>query len=133
MAPEKSSIKKTPGSLKRKAAEGPSKSTPEKQASGVKKAKKSLPISKPKIPTPEPSDSESLLQDHEGSNGEEEEVHLQGFSTDDDDSSDEDEMDQEPSAFDVEKLPTIAKDDATVKRKLDKAKRTPVRGVFPHS
>jgi hypothetical protein len=54
--------------------------------------------------------------------------HLHGFSTDDDDSSDEeDAMDDGPSAFDVSKLPTIAKDDAAVKHKLDKAKRQPVR------
>ncbi|KJA22949.1 hypothetical protein HYPSUDRAFT_138391 [Hypholoma sublateritium FD-334 SS-4] len=32
-------------------------------------------------------------------------------------------MDEEPSAFDVGKLPTIAKDDATVARKLEKAKQ----------
>ena len=32
-------------------------------------------------------------------------------------------MDEEPSAFDVSKLPTIAKDDATVARKLQKAKQ----------
>ncbi|KAF9466496.1 hypothetical protein BDZ94DRAFT_1319381 [Collybia nuda] len=67
-----------------------------------------------------------LESGHEG-------VHLHGFSTDDDDSSDEEDgMDIEPSTFDVGKLPTIAKDDATVKRKLDKAKRQPTddRGVI---
>ena len=54
--------------------------------------------------------------------------HLHGFSTDDDDSSEEeDAMDDGPSAFDVSKLPTIAKDDAIVKHKLDKVKRQPVR------
>jgi len=53
---------------------------------------------------------------------EEENEFLQGFSTDED-SSDED---QEPSNFDVGKLPTIAKDDETVKRKLENAKRQPV-------
>jgi nucleolar protein 15 len=36
-------------------------------------------------------------------------------------------MDVEVSTFDVAKLPTIAKDDASVKRKLDNAKRQPVR------
>jgi nucleolar protein 15 len=50
--------------------------------------------------------------------------HLHGFSTDED-SSDE-ESDASPE-FDMGKLPTIAKDDETVKRKLDKAKRQPVR------
>ncbi|KAF8207606.1 hypothetical protein K438DRAFT_1575907 [Mycena galopus ATCC 62051] len=41
-------------------------------------------------------------------------------------------MDVEVSAFDVAKLPTIAKDDATVKRKLENAKRQPAadRGVL---
>jgi nucleolar protein 15 len=35
-------------------------------------------------------------------------------------------MEVDASAFDVGKLPTIAKDDATVKKKLEKAKRNPV-------
>jgi hypothetical protein len=68
---------------------------------------------------PEPSSAED--DEDEGS-------HLHGFSTDDDDSSDEeDAMDDGPSAFDISKLPTIAKDDATVEHKLNKAKRQPVR------
>ena len=59
---------------------------------------------------------------------EDERGHLHGFSTDDDNSSEEDDMmDDGPSAFDVSELPTIAKDDTTVKHKLDKAKRQPVR------
>jgi len=53
--------------------------------------------------------------------------HLHGFSTDEDDSSDEEEvMDEESHAVDIEKLPTIAKDDAAVKQKLERAKRQPV-------
>lgn len=51
----------------------------------------------------------------------EEEVVLHGFSSDEDDSSDD-----EPAVFDVEKLPTVAKDDAAVKRKLEKAQRQQV-------
>ncbi|KAF8962714.1 hypothetical protein BDZ97DRAFT_1662609 [Flammula alnicola] len=41
-------------------------------------------------------------------------------------------MNDELSAFDIERLPTIAKDDATVKRKLEKAKQFPTedRGVL---
>lgn len=71
-------------------------------------------------------DSESSSEEED--QDEDEGGHLHGFSTDDDDSSDEeDAMDDGPSAFDVSKLPTIAKDDATVKHKLDKAKRQPVR------
>jgi nucleolar protein 15 len=58
------------------------------------------------------------------------EGHLHGFSTDDDDSSDEDAMVDEPSEFDIGKLPTVAKDDATVKQKLEKAKQHPVSLFF---
>jgi nucleolar protein 15 len=54
-------------------------------------------------------------------------VHLHGFSTDEDDSSDEDDwMGHDPSAIDTGKLPTVAKDDAVVKQRLEKAKRQPV-------
>ena len=70
---------------------------------------------------PESSSAEDEDQD------EDEGDHLHGFSTDDDSSDEEDTMDDVPSVFDVSKLPTIAKDDATVKHKLDKAKRQPVR------
>ena len=101
MAPDKKA--KVAGISKRKAQE--------EVAQPPKKAKKEKPR---KSPTPEPSDEES---------SKEEEVLLHGFSSDDDDSSDED---NEPSAFDVEKLPVIAKDDATVQRKLEKAKKQPV-------
>lgn len=79
--------------------------------------------SKKIIPEPESSFAEEDEEDqNEDDNG-----HLHGFSTDDDDSSDEeDTMDDEFLAFDVGKLPTVAKDDATVKNKLDEAKRQPV-------
>ncbi|KAG9076396.1 hypothetical protein FS749_011824 [Ceratobasidium sp. UAMH 11750] len=64
----------------------------------------------------------------------EEEAHIKGFSSDED-SSDEDEDDDEAPeipGIDISKLPTIAKDDATVKRKLERAKRDPTqdRGVL---
>jgi len=89
---------------------------------------------KPKEPVPELEEDE----EEEENGGADEAVnmnedsdsegHLHGFSTDDDDSSDEeDAMDDGPSEFDLGKLPTIAKDDATVKRKLEKAKQHPVR------
>ena len=69
--------------------------------------------------------------EHEASSSKEEDVQMFGFSTDDDDSSD-DEMDDGRDSVDVGKLPTIAKDDAVVKRKLEKAKRKPVRKyAFP--
>lgn len=56
-----------------------------------------------------------------------EDVYLHGFSTDEDNSSDE-EVGDKPglSAFEVSKLPTVAKDNETIKRKLEKAKRQPV-------
>ena len=39
----------------------------------------------------------------------------------------DDEDEEETPGVDVSKLPTIAKDDETVRRKLEKAKRQPVR------
>lgn len=75
--------------------------------------------------------SKKVGKEKEASDDEEEiEIPLHGLSSDDDDSSDEDEPEQEP--VDVEKLPTIAKDDANVKRRLEKAKRSPVRPLFLH-
>ena len=84
-----------------------------------------------KAPTPEPEPSaEEEEQDVAAEDSGENDVHLHGFSTDDNDSSDEEDIaEDEPSAFDVAKLPTIAKDDATVKRKLEKAKKIPVRWI----
>ncbi|KAH8117998.1 hypothetical protein DFH11DRAFT_1503668 [Phellopilus nigrolimitatus] len=104
------------------------------------KAAKSKATTKPKskkLPTPESSDEEEQAkplsdkaeEDAEKS-GSEDEVLLHGFSSESD-SSDEDE-DLDGAAVDVGKLPTIAKDDATVKRKLEKAKKQAVedRGVL---
>lgn len=61
----------------------------------------------------------------------EEDTPLHGFSSDED-SSDDDDAAPEIPGVDVGKLPTIAKDDVTVKRKLEKAKREPTqdRGVL---
>ncbi|KAG9121987.1 hypothetical protein FRC07_001807, partial [Ceratobasidium sp. 392] len=69
-----------------------------------------------------PSESETEEEGEE----EEAETHLQGFSSDED-SSDDDGGDDAPEipGVDVSKLPTIAKDDATVKRKLERAKKDP--------
>ncbi|KAF7312233.1 RNA-binding domain-containing protein [Mycena indigotica] len=87
----------------------------------VKKSKEAVPI--PKEPSPPPPDSE-----------EEDDDAIHGFMTDDEDSSDEDDgyMDVEVSAADISKLPTIAKDDKTVQKKLENAKRKPAadRGVI---
>jgi nucleolar protein 15 len=74
----------------------------------------------------EPSHSEEdepEVPQEEGSPGEED-VHLYGFSTDEDSSDDDLDVDEE-AALDVGSLPTVARDDATVKRKLEKAKRKP--------
>lgn len=80
--------------------------------------------SKKPVPEREPS---SEIEKHANEERDEDDDHLHGFSTDDDDSSDEEDvMDEGPSAFDISKLPTIAKDDVTVKHKLEKAKRQPV-------
>ncbi|KAJ7104273.1 hypothetical protein B0H15DRAFT_873884 [Mycena belliarum] len=102
-------------------------STPVEEPKSSKKSKKSkLPAPSP---PPEPTPAPAAIND-----AEEDEASLHGLSTDDDDSSDDDDgyMEVEVSAFDVSKLPTIAKDDATVKRKLENAKRQPTgdRGVL---
>ncbi|KAI5119419.1 hypothetical protein M0805_009870 [Coniferiporia weirii] len=105
-----------------------------------KAAKKSKPEKKP-IAVPEVSDagsddlqtSDKIAEEGEGeSDGEEseEEVLLHGFSSESDSSDEDDDVDNAP--IDVGKLPTIAKDDATVKRKLEKAKKRAVndRGIL---
>jgi len=89
----------------------------------------------PQVVVPEPEKDEEIDGSDEADDGNEEdsdsEGHLHGFSTDDDDSSDEeDAMNDEPSDVNLGKLPTIAKDDATVRRKLEKAKLHPVRIFF---
>ena len=81
---------------------------------------------------PEPSQSESEGDDPaEESRSEAEDVHLYGFSTDEDSSGDDLDAVDEGADVDVGSLPTISRDDATVKRKLEKAKRKPVRVPFP--
>ncbi|KAI0303632.1 hypothetical protein B0F90DRAFT_1949016 [Multifurca ochricompacta] len=67
----------------------------------------------------EPDEPEALP---EGSGHDEENVHLYGFSTDED-SSDDDLDAGDGADFDMGALPTVARDDMTVKRKLEKAKR----------
>jgi nucleolar protein 15 len=70
----------------------------------------------------------------EEDNPDEENVHLYGFSTDEDSSDDDldvDDDDDDEAVLDVGSLPTIARDDATVKRKLERAKRNPVRVCLP--
>jgi nucleolar protein 15 len=86
-----------------------------------------------KAPTvPESDEDDEALSDADKENDsdeEQQETHIFGFSTDDD--SSDDEMNGEPDPIEVGKLPTIAKDDATVKLKLEKAKKKPVCLVGP--
>jgi nucleolar protein 15 len=95
---------------------------------------------------PSPSPSLSPTSDFEPSLSEEDEsdvpqeedspdkenVHLYGFSTDEDSSDDDLDVDDE-AVCDVGTLPTVARDDATVKRKLERAKRIPVRVSSHHA
>lgn len=69
------------------------------------------------------------LDEDEGES--EKDAQLRGLSSDED-SSDDDGGGATPDipGIDVSKLPTVAKDDATVKRKLERAKRNPVSHVF---
>ena len=96
-----------------------------------KKAAKSQKTSSKKAPKPAESDEEEGVQsaEEDGDGSDEEDVHLFGFSTDDEDSSD-DEMNAEPDPVEITKLPTIAKDDAVVKQKLEKARKKPVRDIL---
>ncbi|KAI5830842.1 hypothetical protein K523DRAFT_301821 [Schizophyllum commune Tattone D] len=72
---------------------------------------------KPKVLAPPPDDSEETESADDDSD---DAASIHGFSTDEDDSSDE-EVDDTP--VDAGKLPTVAKDDETVARKLERAKR----------
>lgn len=91
------------------------------ESTSAKKSSKSR-TSEPESESDQEEDAEPASEQEDS----EDDGHLHGFSTDDDDSSDEDALDDEPSEFDLGKLPTIAKDDATVKRKLEKAKQQQV-------
>jgi nucleolar protein 15 len=103
----------------------PRKSTAPSKPTKSKKPKEAVPEPEEDEEVEENGGADEVLNVNEGSDSE---GHLHGFSTDDDDSSDEeDALDDGPSEFDLGKLPTIAKDDATVKRKLEKAKQHPVR------
>lgn len=72
-------------------------------------------------------DEPEVPQEEDSPDEENENVHLYGFSTDED-SSDEDLDVDDEAVLDVGSLPTVARDDETVKRKLERAKRNPVRG-----
>ncbi|CAE6390595.1 unnamed protein product [Rhizoctonia solani] len=85
-----------------------------------------------------PLESESA-EDHSEHEGNSEEDHIQGFSTDEDSSDDDGDEAPELPGIDLAKLPTIAKDDETVKRRLAQARKEPARdrgvlflGQIPH-
>ncbi|KZP25115.1 RNA-binding domain-containing protein, partial [Athelia psychrophila] len=78
-------------------------------------------------PTPEvAADADDAPEENEDDD------HLHGFSTDDDDSSDEELAAPEADGLDISQLPMIAKDDASVQRRLKEAKRQPTedKGVI---
>jgi nucleolar protein 15 len=72
-------------------------------------------------------DDEDKGEEEGGDDSSEEEL-LHGLSSDDDQDSSDEEV--ELPTIDISKLPTIAKDDKIVKRKLEKAKRHPVCIAF---
>ena len=102
-------------------------------------------VRKPRGPwkAPSSSPSPSSTSDLEPSHSEEEEpeapqeednpnendIHLYGFTTDEDSSDDDLDVD-EGADLDVCSLPTVARDNAIVKRKLENAKRKAVRVLF---
>ncbi|KIK96036.1 hypothetical protein PAXRUDRAFT_826421 [Paxillus rubicundulus Ve08.2h10] len=94
-----------------------------KSIKGSKPAKTSKresgPLSSAKRVESEPESSDASKVETEGSDAEGHD-YLHGFSTDDDDSSDDEVVED---GVDVGKLPTVAKDDATVQKKLERAKR----------
>ncbi|CAE6417727.1 unnamed protein product [Rhizoctonia solani] len=114
LAPSK--LKSTPKSKKLSQA-STTASTPVRSISrpAVVTAKRKAPAASLE---PEPEEEQS-----EEEEGDEEEAHIQGFSTDEDSSDDEGDEAPELPGIDLAKLPTVAKDDVTVKRRLDKAKK----------
>ncbi|KAG8982543.1 hypothetical protein FRB90_006709 [Tulasnella sp. 427] len=77
------------------------------------------------LPSEEEDENESRDDDESEESEEEASVHLKGFSDNEDDSDSSDEDDGVVDEIQTEALPTIAKDDQTVKRRLDQAKRNP--------
>ncbi|KDQ57076.1 hypothetical protein JAAARDRAFT_130954 [Jaapia argillacea MUCL 33604] len=102
--------------------------TPASISDVKKSSSKSVKPPRKLAPPPDPS-SEASASDVDptaedaADDSDEESVHLHGFSDDDEDSSDEEGLGLDHLAIDVGKLPTIAKDDATIQRRLEKAKR----------
>ncbi|KAG7088208.1 hypothetical protein E1B28_012225 [Marasmius oreades] len=89
------------------------------------RSKKNKPSTNQKEPSPDPQSSHSDVEEDE------KEIELHGLTSDEEDSSD-DEIAGPIEGIDITKLPTVAKDDKSVQRRLDKAKRHPTeyRGVI---
>jgi nucleolar protein 15 len=105
---------------KRKKLDQKTEKTVEKQSNRKKRVAKTPSVAS------DGSEGEDILE-KEGQVGEkDEEIYLHGFSTDED-SSDEDEKIMEQDPLEVKNLPSKARDDAEVKRRLDAAKKKPVR------
>ncbi len=103
---------------------------PERKLRGPWRAPSSSPSLSPMSDfEPSHSEEDEAKEPQEEDSPSEENVHLYGFSTDEDSSDDDLDVD-EGDVLDVGSLPTVARDDATVKRKLEKAKRKPVRVSF---
>ncbi|THH30291.1 hypothetical protein EUX98_g3911 [Antrodiella citrinella] len=103
----------------------PAASEPSPPKPKAKKAKTSK--------APPPPDESDEAAEPADEHDDEESVQMFDFSTDDDNSSDDEAMDEDDApGIDVNTLPTIAKDDAVVKQRLEIAKRTPTadRGVL---
>ncbi|KAI9000667.1 hypothetical protein BD414DRAFT_472377 [Trametes punicea] len=100
------------------------------QSQKVQKERKKMEELKPTPKVASPS-AEERGNDEDAAADDEPEQEFYGFESDDNDSSD-DEMPDEIPGIDINKLPTIAKDDETVRRRLEKAKRKPTedRGVI---
>lgn len=74
---------------------------------------------------PSSKEEEEIMLEDSSDEEVEGEDHIHGFSTDAD-SSDDDAMVAEAPALDVSQLPTVAKDDAAVQKRLQKARSKPV-------
>jgi nucleolar protein 15 len=104
---------------------------PERKLRGPWRAPSSSPSLSPTSDFEPPlskEDESGVPQEEDSPDEENENVHLYGFSTDED--SSDDDLDVDDEAVDVGSLPTVARDDAAVKRKLERAKRNPVRVSF---
>lgn len=111
--------------------ERPSKKAKASTSSSISKLKRTT-LKQTSTPAVEKEPSTSSKESDDDAPEHPQATHLHGFSSgsdsSDSDSDDDEEIDDAP--VDVGKLPTIAKDDATVKRKLAKAHKQPVRSIL---